>query len=220
MGCRRVALEFNRENDEDRRNATISKSTAHRVMKTLGLYEKPPKREHEHLLRPPEPFKSFAMDFKEKVVAGGGRMHIFDMIDEFDNAIVVLDAHRYADASSVITSLDRFVRLLKRSDDVTIRSDNGREFQNEILKMFCMKNGITLDFVMKGCPWKNAFVERNIRTVTEECLNIHWLGGVADTQKVLTDYKHRFNRRENMGLGYKTPLQKLGDFYSARRSNI
>jgi len=219
MGCRKVTLEYNRWINTKGQDTTISKSTMHRAMTSIGIYDKDEPKEHQHIERPSEPFQSFAMDFKEKVIAGGDRIHVLDVIDEYNNAINILDAHRRANADSVIKSLQPFVNVF-RWRKIKMRSDNGREFQNEDVIDFCIRNNISLDFVPKGQPWNNAFVERNIRTVTEECLNLRWINGIDDAQKILTEYKHKFNRRENMGIGYKTPLQKMWGFHAAQMSNM
>lgn len=219
-GCRRIAVEFNKEMKKEGKNLRVGKSTAYRVMEAMGLYKEKPTQKTKHLKRPEEPFTSFAMDFKEKVLAMGTRIHVLDIIDEFNNAVAVLDAHQSANGQSVIASLEPFARIFAHNRTVKIRVDNGKEFDNEDVILFCLGYGIILDFVEKGCPWENAFVERNIRTVTEECLNLFWINDIQHAQKMLTEYKHEFNRRENMGLDYCTPLEHLGKFYAVGRSSM
>lgn len=216
-GCRRIAVVFNKVMAREGRNLHVGKSTTYRVMREMGLYHKDSPQAHIPMERPKEPFTSFAMDFKNKIVAGGEHIHILDIIDEFDNAIGVLNAYHSANAENVIASLVPFVRTFSHNKIVKIRCDNGKEFQNNDVTELCSKSGIVLNFTEKGCPWMNAFVERNIRTVTEECLNLNWLNDISQTQNVLDQYKHKFNRRENMGLEFKTPLERLAEFYASNK---
>jgi len=215
-GCRRIAGDFNEIMKKEGRTTRVGKTMTHQIMKEMGMYEKEPPRKPNHLQRPKEPFTSFAMDFKEKIIAGGKHIHVLDLIDEFDNAIIMLDAYNSANGENVIASL-RLLLFFTFHRRITIRCDHGKEFDNSDVYSFCAFQGILLDLTNKGCPWENAFVERNIRTLTEECLNLHWLNDISQTQDVLNKYKHQFNRRNNMGLGYRTPLEYLSDFYTCHR---
>ncbi len=215
-GCRRIAGDFNEMMKKEGRDTQVGKTMTHQIMKEMGIYEKKPPRKPTHHERPKEPFTSFAMDFKEKIIAGGKHIYVLDIIDEFDNAIVVLDAYSSANGENVIASL-RLLLFFTFHRTIKIRCDHGKEFNNSDVFSFCAHQEILLNFTNKGCPWENAFVERNIRTLTEECLNLHWLNDISQTQDVLNEHKHEFNRRKNMGLGYRTPLECLSDFYTHQR---
>lgn len=69
----------------------------------------------------PEPSIAFAMDFTEKVIAGGDRVHILN---------------------------------------------------------------IHLFFVNPGSPWENGFVERDMRTLKDECLNLIWINDITEIQPI------------------------------------
>ena len=172
------------------------------------------KRLDGHLMQPPEPFMEFTMDFTEKVIAGGEHAYIFDLIDKYDNEKIILDVHKTQDADAVISSLEKFGHR-----GVTITVDNGKEFKNHDVLDHCSKHDITLDFVNKGSPWENAFIERDIRTLHEECLNLVWINNISEIQPLLDDFKNKSNRRPNMAFDYMSPLEKLAEFFN-RKKNI
>jgi hypothetical protein len=140
-------------------NISIGKTRVHMIITEMDMYI----REKEkilggHLMRPPEPFIEFAMDFTEKVIAGGERAYIFNLLDKYDNEKIILDAHKTQDADSVICSLN------------------------------------------KEQTWENAFVERDIRTLHEECLNLVWINAVSEIQPMSPSEKlvQFFNRRKKV----------------------
>ena len=50
---------------------------------------------------------------------------------------------------------------------VKIRSDHGKEFENERFESFCEKNGIKKEFLAPKTPQQNGVVERNNRVIQE-----------------------------------------------------
>ena len=48
---------------------------------------------------------------------------------------------------------------------VKIRSDHGKEFENERFESFCEKNGIKKEFLAPKTPQQNGVVERNNRVI-------------------------------------------------------
>jgi putative transposase len=216
-GCRRIADAFNREMGENCENISIGKTKVYEIMVEMDVYvkEEEKKKLDGHIKRPPEPFLEFAMDFTEKVIVGGERAYILDLIDKYSNTKIILDAHEKQDTDAVIHSLEKFSKIFGHRG-ATITVDNGKEFKNGNVIDYCSRNAIILDFVNKGCPWENAFVERDIRTLHEECLNLVWINDTSEIQPLLDDFKQSSNRRPNMTFGYMSPLERLSEFVRCR----
>ncbi len=117
----------------------------------------------------------------------------------------------------MICSLEKFGKAVVHRG-VTITVDNGKEFKNQDVLDYCSRHGIVLDFVNKGHPWENAFVERDIRTLHEECLNLVWINTVSEIQPLLDDFKQMSNCRPSMAFGYMSPLKKLAEFFNKRKN--
>jgi len=59
--------------------------------------------------------------------------------------------------------LKKFAKLVQNEKDLKIkiiRSDHGREFQNESFENFCDENGILHNFFTPRTPQQNGVVER------------------------------------------------------------
>ena len=208
-GCRKIANEFNMRMSENGEDISISKTRVNEIMRKMTMYLLVEEKQLDgHLTRPPEPFMAFAMDFTEKVIAGGERTYILDILDKYDNEKIILDAHKIQDADAVICSLEKFNTVFGHSG-ITITVDNGKEFKNGRVLDYCSRHNIYFDFVNKGSPWENGFVERDIRTLHEECLNLVWINDFTEIQPLLDDFKQKSNFRPNMAFGYMSPFEKL-----------
>jgi putative transposase len=113
----------------------------------------------------------------EKVIAGGERAYILNILDKYNDEKIVLDSHKSQDADAVINSLEKIDKQVLRSG-ITITIDNGKEFKNNRVADYCSQNSITLNFTNPGSPWENGFVERDMRTLKEECLNLIWINNI------------------------------------------
>ena len=95
----------------------------------------------------------------------------------FYTLVIVDDYSRYTWTKFLKTkneAFDKFEILSKKiqnqigSNIVSIRTDHGREFDNEIqFGTFCDKNGITHNFSAPRTPQSNGVVERKNRTIQE-----------------------------------------------------
>jgi putative transposase len=213
-GARRIANVFNKRRMARGKDVSIGRSHAYNILKKEGLIHRKKKKQRKsgrRTKRPEEPFKEFAMDFGEKPLAGGGRLKFLPLMDLYDNAFVLLDAHDNQSGRAVVTSLSRFRKVFKGKVKITV--DNGKEFKNSDVTDYCDEKDILLNFIEKGCPWMNPFAERAIRTIKEEYLNLIWIDTDSDKQAILNDIKHSYNRRDNMAFGFQSPLQVLGNHF-------
>jgi len=91
----------------------------------------------------------------------------------------------------------RFVKVVQNEKDCSIssiKSNNGREFQNEKFERFCSKLGIKHNFSTPRTPQQNGVVERNNRSLEElartmlnetELPKYFWADAVSTTCYVL-----------------------------------
>lgn len=208
MGHRRIAADANRRFLK-RGLVPLEWSSVYRILKRNGFYQRTRKPRRE-IPRPPEPRQRFAMDFTEKA-APWGRVYALQLIDEFNSEVYALDAYRHPTAWAVKRSLGPFVRQFADSGAV-IRCDHGRQFIDESVQMFCARYGIALDYVP---PPKRGFIERNNRSVKEECLNIHVLQDPRQVQALLDAHRWKFNHRRPMtALSGRTPVEFRRSFWN------
>ena len=65
------------------------------------------------------------------------------------------------------------------------------------------------NFIPKGSPWLQAFIERGFRTIKEEFLNLVWIGNWNKFNDVLRDARYGYNHRPNSAFDYRNPLEVM-----------
>ncbi len=103
-GARRIANVFNKRRMVGGKDVSIGRSYAYNILKKEGLIHRKKKRRRSgrKTKKPEEPFKEFAMDFGEKPLAGRGRLNFLPLMDLYDNAFVLLDAHDNQSGRAVV----------------------------------------------------------------------------------------------------------------------
>ena len=89
-----------------------------------------------------------------------------------------------------------------------IRSDSGKEFDNNFVNDFFVKKGISWIKVSK--PWDNPFAERGIRTTKHEYLIQVWIGNFDEFEKLSEVLKSHYNEyRPHQSFDNKTPVEVI-----------
>jgi len=71
------------------------------------------------------------------------------------------------EAFSAFKKLAKIIQNEKKCSIVAIKTDHGREFQNENFGMFCEKFGIQHNFSAPRTPQQNGLVERKNKALEE-----------------------------------------------------
>ena len=90
------------------------------------------------------------------------------------------------------------------------------EFASRELDRWAHRHGVKLDFIDRGKPVQNCFVESFNGRVREECLNLHWFIDLADARGIVAAWMREYNEdRRHGSLGKKTPRQFAMEWKSA-----
>lgn len=112
------------------------------------------------------------MDFigPTQVESIGGKRYIFVCVDDYSRFCYVLFLRNKSETFKEFEKL--CLKLQKEKDTqiikiVKIRSDHGREFENQDFSSFFVENGIGHEFLTIKTPQQNSVVERKNRTIQE-----------------------------------------------------
>jgi transposase InsO family protein len=97
----------------------------------------------------------------------GGKRYAFVIVDDFSRFTWVLFLAQKDDTFFEFSNLFKKVQNSLELKLVSLRSDNGREFNNQFFEEFCNENGITHNFSAPRTPQQNGVVERKNRTLQE-----------------------------------------------------
>jgi len=97
----------------------------------------------------------------------GGNLNALVIVDYFSRYTWTLFLAAKNDTFHAYKRLAKMLENEKSSKIVSIRSDHGREFQNEKFEHFCEKHGINHNFSAPRTPQQNGVVERKNRSLEE-----------------------------------------------------
>ncbi|KAK2385434.1 putative mitochondrial protein [Trifolium repens] len=97
----------------------------------------------------------------------GGKRYAFVVVDDFSRYTWVNFIRDKSDSFDTFKTLSTQVQREKNCGIVRIRSDHGREFENEKFSEYCANEGIKHEFSSPITPQQNGVVERKNRTIQE-----------------------------------------------------
>jgi transposase InsO family protein len=74
-----------------------------------------------------------------------------------------------------------------RGTPQSITVDNGTEFASKARDLWAYKNGVHLDFIRRGRPVENSYIESFNGKLRDECLNVEVFFTLADGFCILTE---------------------------------
>ena len=157
----------------------------------------------------------WSIDFMSDSTARGRKLRLFNAVDDFSREAVAMYVDTSITALCVARILDR-VALERGGYPVAIVCDNGPEFASRELDRWAHQHGVKLDFIDRGKPVQNCFIESFNGRVREECLNLHWFIDLADARRTIAAWMREYNEdRVHGSLGKRTPLQFATQWRSA-----
>ena len=116
-----------------------------------------------------EPLQLLHMDLfgPVNIMSISKKRYCLVIVDDFTRFSWTFFLHSKDEVSQLIINHIKAVDNDSRWNVKRIRSDNGTEFKNSIMKEFCSEKGITHTFSAPKTPQQNGVVERKNRTLIE-----------------------------------------------------
>jgi len=163
-----------------------------------------PSREPKPLVQPIHPNINWSMDFMHDSLQSGKTFRTFNVVDDFNREALTIAADTSLPSQRVIRELEQLIQW--RGCPERIRVDNGPEFIAQKLSAWCADHDITLDFIQKGKPTQNAFIERFNRSYRTEILDAYSFENLIQVRQVSNAWIWKYNNeRPHKSLGYLTP---------------
>ncbi len=164
----------------------------------------------------------WSWDFVSDYTQRGGKLRVFNLIDEYTRECHCIHSDRAIKAEDVLTLLQG--AIAKHEAPEFIRSDNGPEFIAKCIQRWLSDNQIKTLYIDPGCPWQNGFVEsfnekfrrvpslcpqaRRHSSAAKTCLNRELIYTLSESRVIFDDYRHLHNHeRPHRSLGLLTPAQ-------------
>ncbi|MBA7704016.1 hypothetical protein ES703_112814 [subsurface metagenome] len=150
------------------------------------LKKRLPSRIKQPLVLPIGPNITWSMDFMHDTLINGRKIRTLNIIDDFNREALQIAIDTSINSQRVIRELEQVIAWRGIPDK--IRVDNGPEFIAASLEQWCSdeKREIDLQFIQKGKPSQNGYIERFNRSYREEVLSA-WLFESIEQVKELTN---------------------------------
>lgn len=174
-------------------NFNLSRTSINNVLKKhkINGYRKR-KNKAWKFFRAKYPNELWQVDIKEFKFEGK-KYWIFVAIDDYSRYILALKLFNHCPTTKELTSVLQRLKIKPKK----ILADNGGQFQNQ-WKDWCKENEIEAIFAHPYYPQDKGKVERTIRTLCEEFINLlskfkHWINGKLEKWRIWFN-KKRFHR--------------------------
>ena len=177
----------------------------------LCLRSKRPRRRRSAVARIERPAgrmpnERWSMDFMSDALASGHRLRVLTVLDTCTRECVALEVAATFGGHQVADVLTRIG--IERGLPPVITVDNGTEFTSRALDHWAYKNRLQLDYIRRGKPTDNGFIESFNAAVRRECLSQHYFSTVEEARRVLSTWREEYNNtRPHSALGQRTPAQ-------------
>jgi putative transposase len=167
-----------------------------------------PTRDPQPLMVPLAPNQVWSADFMSDALYGGTRFRTFNVLDDFNREILVIEI----DTSLTSARLIRVFEQLEAERGLPdmLRTDNGPEFLGEAFTQWCEKRGVFIDYIEPGKPNQNAYIERFNRSYRNEVLDTWLFRNLDEVREITWNWMLEYNEeRDHDSLGGLTPAEAL-----------
>ncbi len=143
-------------------------------------------------------------DFIHDRCANGQRLKILTVTDEFTRESLAIEVATRIRAGEVLEVLQHI--MTQRGAPAYRRSDNGPEFVAQAVQQWVQGQQVQTAYIAPGSPWQNGYGASFNGRLRDECLNLEWLGNLAEAKVVIGAWRRHYHQeRPHSSLGYQTP---------------
>ena len=213
-GCPRLHVILKRE------KLVVNHKRTERIYKeeklSLRLRKRKKKASGIRVMMPPAEQQNdvWVMDFIHSRLANGRRFKALTIEDECTRVSPGLEVDTSIGGRRVVRKLDEIAQ--KRGYPKVVRIDNGPEFSGKALDEWAYRHGLKLDFIDRGKPVQNAYIESFNGRFRDECLNQHWFLTLDEARRLIEEWRVDYNEfRPHSSLGGMTPEEYSRKFENA-----
>ena len=169
-------------------------------------------RERCPALAPTGPDQCWSLDFVSDALAWGRKIRLLTVEDTFTREALAIEVDTSLPGTRVARVLDQLI-CERGATPGEITLDNGPELTSKALDQWAYEHGVGLDFIERGKPVQNAFIESFNGRLRDECLNEHWFLSLPDARRIVEDWRIDYNRnRPHSSLGNLSPEEFRAKF--------
>jgi putative transposase len=196
----------------------INKKKVLRLMRSEGLLLARPKRRgsgktwvKDLVPQADRPFRYMEVDIKYVRVDGIGRQALLLTVIDVHSRFNLGHLLQYTMQKDDVKELFRHIfATYDMPDGVTVRSDNGSQFESEVVRSYFAEQGTIHEFTKPATPEQNAHIEA-YHSILQRAVCDQYLFTDLDHARVTLDRFRDFYNFERLhsGIGYRPPSEAL-----------
>ena len=152
------------------------------------------------------PTTSSTYDFIFDASAGGRRLKVLTVLDEYTRLVLAIVPGRGLTSATVKGVLVKL--FVRHGRPQVIRSDNRPEFVAFELTEWLSDLGAATYHIEPGKPWQNSFGESFHARLRDECLSCEEFWSLEHARVLLEEWRCEYNTEHlHSSLGYMTPAE-------------
>lgn len=138
----------------------------------------------------------------------GRRFRTFNVVDDFNREGLAIEVDLNLPSERVVRLLERIAAW--RGYPQKLRLDNGPELIAIALAEWAEEHKVKLEFIKRGKPMQNGFIERFNRSYREAVLDMYIFQTLAEVKEQTERWLREYNEeRPHESLGNMTPREFL-----------
>jgi putative transposase len=148
----------------------------------------------------------WSMDFMSDSSRNQRRFRTFNVIDDLNREALGIDIAVSLPAERITRYLDKLAKY--HGYPLTIRVDNGPEFNGKTFIDWAKSHGISIDYIQPDSPYQNGYIERFNRTYRTEVLDLYLFNNLAQARRITEEWLTIYNTETpHEALNNMTPLE-------------
>lgn len=193
---------------------TINPKKVYRLMKTHRLLYKPTNRlpSNKTWVRncvpvAEKPFSFWEFDIKYIFIAGEGRNALMLTVIDVKTRIVLGWILQYSiKKHDVIKLLARIFTYWQLPDSITVRTDNGSQFEAQLVRDYLKEMKVTHEFCQPATPEQNGHIESYHSIIERSICRRYEFMNLEETEETLQRFVTFYcTERIHSGIGYRSP---------------
>lgn len=184
----------------------------HRVYCKMGLNirrkgkKRLPTRNPQPLSVPDSLNQNWSVDFMSDSLWDGRTFRTFNVVDDYNREALAIEVDLSLPAQRITRVLDRLATW--RGYPRQIRMDNGPELISLKMADWAEKNNVHFEFIERGKPTQNSFIERFNGTYRHEILDYYIFHSLKEVRDITDRWLEEYNtERPHEALGNLTPSE-------------
>ncbi len=123
----------------------------------------------------------------------GRRFRTFNVLDDFNREALRIEIDTSLPAQRVVRALGELIEV--RGKPERLRMDNGPELISRELAAWAADHRITMQFIQKGKPTQNAYIERFNRTYRTEVQDCYVFNSLNEVRVLTEEWLYHYNHK-------------------------